>query len=65
MLILLLLCSHKHMYEQHSLYNSNTILYIYIYIYISAVKFQILGCSRELQKLKKISSSRELQISHI
>ena len=47
----------------------------YIYIYISAVKFQILGCSRELQILKfcsqelqifkKISSSRELQISHI
>ena len=41
----------------------------------SAVKFQILGCSRELnilkfcsgeiQIFKKISSSRELQISHI
>ena len=41
----------------------------------SAVKFKILGCSRELQILKfcsrelqifkKISSSRELQISHI
>ena len=39
-------------------------LYTYIipivYIYISTVKFQILGCSRELKILKKISSSREL-----
>ena len=56
-------------------YDMTTYIYIYIYIYISAVKFQILCCSRELQILKfcsrelqifkKISSSRELQISHI
>ena len=57
------------------LYVTITSNIVEVYIYISAVKFQILGCSRELQILKlcsrelqiikKISSSRELQISHI
>ena len=35
---------------------------ISIYIYISAVKFQIISCFRELHFFYKIVSSRELQI---